>query len=162
MLTYPYLTLYCTHMHHIAVLLVGLHHCMHYVAKPLAAACTMSPYPLQLHAPYFHAPYGCMHHIATPLMAVYTVLPCLLWLHAPHYHACIGLPSTYTFSFFFFLLTPSYSPVTMLLLLSLLTDAWLSSLSRAYHNATTNCNDNNQNCDDNIIWHNNSNTPHTA
>ena len=44
---------------------------------------------------------------ALPLAAARTMLPCPLRLHAPRHHACAGLPSTRTFSFFFFLLTPS-------------------------------------------------------
>jgi hypothetical protein len=38
-----------------------------------------------------------------------TMSPCPLQLHALRHHACAGLPSTCTFSFFFFLLTPSFA-----------------------------------------------------
>ena len=133
---------------------------MHYIATPLAAAHTALPRPLLLHASHHHAPCSCMYHITTPLMATCTVLPCPLWLHAPCHYACVGLPSTHTFSFFFFLLTPSCSLVTMLSLLSLPTDVWPSSPSGAYHSTTTDHNDNNRDCNNNITWCDNSDTTH--
>jgi hypothetical protein len=76
------------------------------------------PHP---HMPHHRALACCTNHVTvllgfvTPcamsalfLAAARTTLPYPSWLHAPRHRACAGLPSTCTFSFFFFLLTPSF------------------------------------------------------
>ena len=120
------------------------YYCMHHVAMLLAAACTMSPCSLQLHALPCLTPCSCMHCLASPLVAACTASPCPSWLHAPCRCACVTvllvqaypLLVLFLFSFsanFFFC-----SPVTVLSPPSLLMDAQPSSPSRACHNATTN------------------------
>jgi hypothetical protein len=87
--------------------------------RPTTDRDVLYPHP---HAPHRRALAHCMNRVtillsfvtpcamsALPLAAACTMLPCPSWLHVPCHHACASLPSTHTFSFFFFLLTPSFA-----------------------------------------------------